>query len=514
MSDARHQNFGPVRAVAYANWPKVVLHRAVLRALLDNRERGSRLRLPLTDLAAAVDRLGVSTTMDQLSAALGELEEIKVVESMQNLERVRTAAELRHNHLSYDITSLGERCEQFFDELEGLVEAVGSLDVNRLIRIHMLLGQLALALRRGELEPQSLQSAFTELHAQFEGLRSGAQEFMRDLSATMASNEAIDEEGFTDYKRKVADYLNGFWRELGQHADAIASHVAEIRLDSARETATLQAIASLSVAPHPTLSDEQVLERQLAVRRRQWAEICGWFGAGDSQMRSLDAHLHAAIDWILRGLRRLRERQVQRISRATEYRALAAMFVSAADEHECHAIYAAAFGLFGARHVSVPEADPDLASAGLSWWDAPAAPVQGYLRRPGRGETAVGRVPPIPDSAGAHRLALQEELRRHALVAALLARMPAGPTRLSALPPLEVEAFDLVLDALGQALAGPSGAGPALGFSDDGTLQLEVFDLGEGQPPGRVRCGDGGLLEAPDFLLQISSTDRAEAVIA
>jgi hypothetical protein len=126
----------------------------------------------------------------------------------------------------------------------------------------------------------------------------------------------------------------------------------------------------------------------------------------------------------------------------------------------------------------------------------------------------VGRVPPIPDSADAQRLALQEELRRQAQVAALLERLSAGPTRLSALPPLEVQAFDLVLDALGQALAGQPGAGPALGFSDDGTLQLEVFDLGEDQPPARVRCGDGGLLEAPDFLLQISSTERVEAVVA
>ena len=56
---------------------------------------------------------------------------------------------------------------------------------------------------------------------------------MRELSATMASTEAIDEATFADYKRKVADYLSGFWRELGQHADAIGAHVAA--LDAASE---------------------------------------------------------------------------------------------------------------------------------------------------------------------------------------------------------------------------------------------------------------------------------------
>ena len=124
-----------VRAVAYANYPNVALHRAVMRALLDNRARGARLRLSLTEIVAAVERLGVPATADQVAGSLRELEELKVVDSMQSFERVRTAAELRLNHFSYDVTGLGERIEQFFDELGGLVEAVGSLDANRLARI-------------------------------------------------------------------------------------------------------------------------------------------------------------------------------------------------------------------------------------------------------------------------------------------------------------------------------------------------------------------------------------------
>jgi len=490
--------FGSVRAVAYANYPNVALHRAVMRALIDNRARGARPRMSLTEVAAAVERLGVEATPDQVADSLAQLEELKVVDSMQSFERVRTAAELRLNHFSYDVTTLGERVERFFDDLAGMVDAVGSLDANRLARIRALLHQLATAVLRREFEPRVLQSAFTELQAQFEDLRAGAGRFMRELSATMASTEAIDEEAFADYKRKVADYLSGFWRELGQHADAISADVAALKADPEGERAMLEALASLAVAPHPRLSAEEVLERQVALLARQWAQVTSWFAAGDSQLRALDAHLHAAIDWILRGVRRLRERRVQRVNRSAEYRALARLFADAPDEASCHALHAAAFGLYGARHLSVPELDPDQVSPGESWWDAPFAPVQGYLRRPGRGETASGRVAPVVDDGEAQRLAVEEELRRRGLVETLLDRLPEAPTRLSALPELDEQSFDLLLDALGQALAGDS-----VGYSDDGTLQVTVLELGEELPHAELRVGEGGVLESPDLLVQV-----------
>ena len=119
----------PIRAVAYANYPNVALHRAVMRVLIDNRARGARPRMGLTEIAARVE-----ASPDQVADSLGSLEELKVVDSMQSFERVRTAAELRHNHFTYDVTALGERVEQFFDDLAGMVDAVGNLDANRLAR--------------------------------------------------------------------------------------------------------------------------------------------------------------------------------------------------------------------------------------------------------------------------------------------------------------------------------------------------------------------------------------------
>ena len=128
----------------------------------------------------------------------------------------------------------------------------------------------------------------------------------------------------------------------------------------------------------------------------------------------------------------------------------------------------------------------------------PGLPAPARQRRDGR-----GRVAPVADGSEAQLLALEEELRRRALVDELLDRLPADPTRLSALPELDEQSFDLLLDAIGQALTGGT-----VGYSDDGTLQLTVFDMGAERPVAALRVGDGGVLESPDLLVQVGRVTR------
>ena len=321
---------------------------------------------------------------------------------------------------------------------------------------------------------------------------------MRELSATMASTEAIDEATFADYKRKVADYLSGFWRELGQHADAIGAHVARCcrRRGARRCCARSPRCRSRRIRRCPR---RRCCERQVALLRRQWAELSAWFGAGDSQLRSLDTHLHAAIDWILRGVRRLRERRVQRVNRSSEYRALAALFAGAPDE--------AGLPRDLRRRVRPARRAPHVGARARPGRRLARRVVVGRAVRARPGLPAPARdgarsrraaPAPIADAREAQAMAMDEELRRRALVGELLDRLPAEPARLSALPALDEESFDLLLDALGMAVA--TGA---VGYSDDGTLQLTVLDMGEELPPAAVRVGDGGVLESPDLLVQV-----------
>ena len=260
-------------------------------------------------------------------------------------------------------------------------------------------------------------------------------------------------------------------------------------------------MASLSVAPHPRLSEQEVRERQLALLRRQWAELAGWFGAGDSPLRSLDAHLHAAIDWILRGVRRLRERRVQRVNRSSEYRALAALFAAAPDERD--------LPRDPRRRVRPARGAPPLGPGARRRPRLTRRVVVGRAVRarpglscagPAAARSAAGRVAPIADGSEAQRWRSRRSCGGARSSTTCWTGCRASPTRLSALPELDEQSFDLLLDAIGQALTGG-----AVGYSDDGTLQLTVLDMGEERPVAALRVGDGGVLESPDLLVQVGA---------
>ena len=82
------------------------------------------------------------------------------------------------------------------------------------------------------------------------------------------------------------------------------------------------------------------------------------------------------------------------------------------DDATAHDVFAAAFGMYGARHLGVvPEEDEGL-PATTSWWDGPVAPVPVALRERGS-RTPRGR------AASAEDYALQRErLRKEAAEAA------------------------------------------------------------------------------------------------
>lgn len=500
-----------VRLVGYATRPNAHIYRAIVHVLYENRTLGIRLRMSPIEIAAeARARYGVELDQDDLARHLDELYDLRVVDRVQNFERVRTAAELRRNHYSYDITRAGQEAEEFFDRLASLEEVVGALEAVRLPSIRQHLHALEQGLAAEPRDEATLSAALTGLVAELRELHQGASQFMRELSAFMASVDSIDEQRFHDYKAKVTEYLGGFYEQLGQHDADIKNGIRRLA-EPERQQEMLEAIARVDIAPHPELSEEEVLRRRIAAVGRDWEFVRSWFLERQSPLEALNGQLRAAIDWILRGARRLRERHMQRINRASEYRALACLFDGAPNEDACHAIFDAAFGLFGARHYSVPEEDPELAGPTDSFWDASPAPVQGYLRRPGRSPAALGRVAALPDDREARLLALQEAEEQRRLVARLLEQTPGGPVRISALAALPQASFELLLDALGQALAEGDGGWPRQALSDDGSLRLTVFDGGDERPRALLELDGQGRLECPDFLLELAQVGRLEA---
>ena len=185
----------------------------------------------------------------------------------------------------------------------------------------------------------------------------------------------------------------------------------------------LEALASLSVAPHPRLSEQEVRERRLARAAAPMDRARGLVRGGG--LAAARARRAPARRDRLDPARRPPAARAPRPARQPLLRvprARARCSPSAPDERACHAIHAAAFGLYGARHLAVPELDADLVSPGESWWDAPFAPVQGYLRRPGSGETARG-----PRRAGRRRRAGAAAGARGGTAPPRARRRAAGP---------------------------------------------------------------------------------------
>ena len=246
----------------------------------------------------------------------------------------------------------------------------------------------------------------------------------------------------------------------------------------------LEALASLSVAPHPRLSEQEVRERRLALLRRQY-HPSSRAGSGRGTRRC--ARSTRTCTWRSTGSCAASAGCASAASSASTAPPSTApsqrLFADAPDERACHAIHAAAFGLYGARHLAVPELDADLVSPAESWWHAPFAPVQGYLRRPGSGETAAGRAAPVADGSQAQRLALEEELRRRALVEELLDRLPGDSTRLSSCCPSSTSSPSTCC----WTRSGRRSPVARLATPTTARSSSTVFDMGEDRPIASLR---------------------------
>ena len=123
----------------------------------------------------------------------------------------------------------------------------------------------------------------------------------------------------------------------------------------------------------------------------------------------------------------------------------------------------------------------------------PGLPAPAWERGDGGGSRRTGRRRLTGAAAGARGGTAAPGARRRA------AGPAAGrPDAALLAPRLDEQSFDVLLDAIGQALTGGT-----VGYSDDGTLQLTVFDMGEDRPIAAIRVGDGGVLESPDLLVQV-----------
>lgn len=327
---------------------------------------------------------------------------------------------------------------------------------------------------------------------------------MRELAKVMHSTEALDEDAFHAYKGRVLEYLEGFRLDLERFAGPIGRAIAAVEAHGVERMVDL--IAAIEEAPAYDISPEEARRRAAAGRRNAWRGVRNWFITSSGQappFALLDAKLLDAIGWILRAVQRLKERRSQRVDRSVEYRHLARLFESASED-ECHALYAAAFGLYAPRHFGAPEEDPELTPAQRSFWAAEPPSIEAHLRNPDRRAPGSGRGAQLTDNSKARELLRARRERERSELARALQRFAGrGAVRLSELGSLDETEFSHLLSWLGRALESSRDAeGRLHAESSDGLASIVLTSPPDSAPVVTLET-PRGRFHAPDYRLEV-----------
>src|SRR6202453_147045 len=243
-----------------------------------------------------------------------------------------------------------------------------------------------------------------------DGAREVARELLGQIVQSLAgilSRYDLGGGEYAQFKELLLIYIDLITADVNRHAPAVA-HRVELVLKQADPL-----LETLATLPGLTLPDGTPVERAQGRARSDWEELAYWYDAhGASGPQQLRTAASQALGQLITNAKRLLDSSGTGFSRRADFLRLARWF-SAADDESSHRLYAAAFGVYPARHLlfGAEEPDPRIGPT-TSWWDAD--PVQVPLSLRERGDRAVrGRTSRVPDPT-ADRLRLTAEAQREA----------------------------------------------------------------------------------------------------
>jgi uncharacterized protein (TIGR02677 family) len=492
---------------AYTVESSAPLYRTLMRLFLDARAR-YEIHLRPDEVAAALREAGhPDLERSVLDRALDQLHDWGNLKRSHDTARVATLEDFHRRHHVYRMTPAGEAAERAVGQVLDALESSGSLQQVMLRAILRNLEGLAREAELDEPRPEELYRHLFDLQGQFTALTENASTFLTRLHEAVDAGE-VDTAAFVLYKQAVLEYLEGFVTELTEIAPAIAGFVERI---GARDA---DALLALAAEADTTPTPEGRRDRSEELRRR-WRGIVAWFLGRDGEAPTVD-HLRGAarqaINRMLLVLERLHEKRFRRVDRTADLLRLAGWFdrLSGQDDAEAHRLFAAAFGLYGARHLGGLHEDPDLVAPETSWWQARPVPVSPVLRKIGK-VSALGRTPRVVRHDETRRyLTERHRLERAARDAALARFADRGPLALGDLPPLTEDELTALLELLGRLLATtPEATGRRRARSADGRLGLLLE--GPTTPARVVLTAPHGRIEAPAYVLTVFSARSARA---
>jgi uncharacterized protein (TIGR02677 family) len=502
----------PIPQVSFLVSSRTEIYQPIVRVLFEARQ-ASRMALTTAEVAAELarhDELRFHAS-EHLDAYLRQLHTWRVVErNEQHGVDYASLEEYYRGRVTWDLTDAAVQVSRFLETFTPDGDRPGSLGPERLRHVHGELAALAELLDDPAPAAGRALQAFTNLGAAVDALRAGVMAFMATLQAARSAGGAVDETLFIAYRNGVTEHLEDFRAARRRYSQPIVALIE--RLESGGGLDRLGALAASAEGAYDFRRSERetraVRERDL---RLVWRGVREWFvGSGparpgrESPWQRLAEELRGAIGWIAQSYRRLTEQAQSRVDVVAEFVALAHLFDRQPGDVDCHAVATGAFGLFGARHVALPEPEPELTS-GRSWLEVPdellpAVPL--HLRSPDTGAPR-GRSAMLPDATAARERAATERAEQRERSRRLLERFATlGATPLSELPVLDADELRALREWLSAAIGDPAPAGQQRrGRSPDG---LAIVTLTPHPAGARTTIRTThGTLETEDFTFTV-----------
>ena len=413
----------------------------------------------------------------------------------------RSVREYLSNRARYQLTPRGELVHRQVEEL--LAHSEGAREVSSEMLPGILAGLeglLALLPSLDAAEPRDVAARITTLFAQFEVLVTSTRQFYSYLAQVLTRFD-LGREEFELFKTALIDYLQRFVDEVSRHMPQVADRLREL------EPHVPALCARADAGERLVGLDGTRARRADGLDPADWSSMHAWFVGAPGRRADAENVRFLATDAmraLLTNLRRIAAGADRQHSRYADLARLARWFDDATDE-QAHELWAAAFGLYSARHLSFPaDPDGDPVPATSSWWDAPVAEVPIGLRVSGDRRSG-GRAGARLDF-GEAKLRRLAERRRQAERDAAALRELAGHAGSWADVRLSDQARTAFLGLYSSALAG-SGRPLAPGAMARASLRSgeDVVSVEVRRSPGSVVRvhGPAGTLELRDLAVEV-----------
>lgn len=461
--------------------------------------------LNLDQVRAALTDSGWDEPVDDdgLQRALASLTGWGLLEATQDHSaRYVTPEEFERKNLQWSLTARGEAAVGgVLHALDALRHAVG-LQPAVLDAIGDGLAELAdlLAAPGVTTNDARIHIKLAEVERHHAALITSVRQFNGHLQRLLRA-DITDDAVFLDVKRRTVSYLEEYVEGVERPQRRLAAAINRVEAEGLA-SAFDRALAGANLAP---VADGDPAPAWLAERHRRWEGLRAWFAAGEAPPRitGLLVVARTAIVELLRVLERRWDNRRRSASVANDFRALAGLFAAAPGDDEAHRLFAAAFGLWPARHAHLRSLDGEERAPNTSWLDASPVEVAPALRSSGS-LAITGKVKPVADPAMVRAARQREQATQLAAHDRLLGTLLTGATvRLSHFARLQVDTFRELLGLLAVGLDAPLGGdGTRRALSVDGRVEVVLCDPGDGRV-ATLTTADG-TLRGPDLLVSIT----------